>query len=99
MKRARHDGGERQTTVATPPAHVESDLHSVLAETEYMLWGSDDDADVDAELAAPVASTSVAATPAAALPELDPPEVTRALPSEVAPAPWLDTDAEPAAPP
>ncbi|HKV83828.1 MAG TPA: toll/interleukin-1 receptor domain-containing protein, partial [Ktedonobacterales bacterium] len=53
MKRARHDGGERQATVATPPARVESDLHAVLAETEYMLWGSDDDADAEPEPVAP----------------------------------------------
>lgn len=93
MKRARHDGGERQTTVATPPARVESDLHAVLAETEYMLWGSDDDAEPEPDPAAPEASTDEAhqastdAGPEAAQPEPEPPAPSYAPKAEAAPAP------------
>jgi hypothetical protein len=87
MKRARHDGEERQTAVATPPARVESDLHSVLAETEYMLWSSDDDAEVDAETAAPAAEVSQAIPVAADAAEPEPTAPSYAPEAEAAAAP------------
>jgi hypothetical protein len=89
LKRARHEGSERQTSVATPPARVESDLHSVLAETEYMLWSSDDDADPDAgvETAAPAeVSQAVPVAADAVQPEPAQPEPAQPEPAQPEPA-------------
>lgn len=68
MKRSHRESTDRQGAVASPPApatapaqaptSTDADLHSLLAETEHMLWSKDDDARLDDEpdsLAAPQA--------------------------------------------
>ena len=101
LKRSRRDTLEHQASVATPPtsapAQSEADLHSLLAETEHMLWSKDDDADIDDEpaLSADAEATTGGAVEAAPEPEplappapqLDAAPIPPPMPAPEAPAP------------
>lgn len=109
MKRSRRDALDRQTATLTPPAEApapaEADaaLRSMFAETEYMLWGKEEDADLDGESAPDDgATTGAAATaeqPAAEpSPAAQKTEVAPIPDPAIAPAPAMDPAPEAAAP-